>query len=152
MEKEKFFFINRVNYFDVEFLEFSPDLIGEKSAKCVQLYVNNNPVIIAGKDLFHRDLMKLFLENKNLKFDTRLNPSKDTVPLEEGENYRIVGAGRLLSGGDKLIFYDSSSDYIAKFSHGANKKHLEDLFGEHSVVEDKSKETGHGELTLYVNL
>lgn len=133
-EEIKFGYFERKDYFNVEFKEFDKRFILGKSSKFIQLYINREPIIIAGNDLYHRDILRLYLEKFNLKFGTRLNVSKDEIPLEKGENYELVGAGRVKLFGDKLNFYDNSSDYIARIK-GTDKKHLENMFGSENITE-----------------
>jgi hypothetical protein len=149
MEKKiNFWYLYRKNYYDIEIKKFDKELLGDGSSKFVQLYINDRPVIIAGNDSYHRDLLKIYFKNINLKFNTRLNISKDQIPLEEGENYRLVGAGRVRLLDDKLNFYDSSSDYIAKIS-GTHKQNLEEIFGPENLDEDEEGRFGP---SFFVNI
>lgn len=141
----RFGYFYRKDYFTPEFKEFNLEYLNNKSNKFVQLYINKKPFIVAGDDLYHRDILKLYLEKFNIKFDTRLNVSKDQVPLERGENYEMAGAGRVKFIDGKLFFYDNSSDYIAMFPQGTNKKHLEDFFLGNKIEE--GLETHHGRLS-----
>jgi len=148
MEKSKFVYLNRKDYFTIEFGEFDKNYVKDKSSKFVQLYINKESFIVVGNDLYHKDILKLYLEKFNLKFDTRLNKLKDEVPLEKGKNYEMAGAGRVKFVDGKLIFYDNSSDYIAMFPKGTNKKHLEDFF---RIDKIREEDGAHGTISLFVD-
>lgn len=147
MKEIKFGYFYRKDYFNIEFENFNKERIKKGSSKFVQLYIKGEPVIIAGNDLYHRDILKLYLEKFNLKFDTRLNISKDTVPLEKGENYEMVGAGRIKLVDEEIIFYDNSSDYIATFPEGTSKKHLEYFFNLENIKEEMGS---HGTTSFFI--
>ena len=64
-DKIKFGYFYKKNPFNVEFKEFKKELLGNKSNKCVQLYINEEPFIVAGNNLYHKDILKLFLVTFN---------------------------------------------------------------------------------------
>ena len=149
MEEEiNFWYIDRKNYLNFEFKEFKKEFLENISSKFVQLYVQNKPVLIAGKELYHKDIFELFLKKFDIKFKTRLNHTKDKIPVEEGEGYKMVGAGRVRMFDDEtLYFYDNSADYMIKIK-GTNGKHLEETFGSEKVASDKL----HGDLSFFVSV
>lgn len=122
-------FPNEIKKFDKEYVE-------GKSAKFIQLYAYNKPILISATNLYHKTILNTYLIQNGLKFNTRLNPSKEEIPLEEGENYKLVGTGRVKCIMDCLSFYDSSMDYYAK-APGPNKIHLEEIFGKENVKAHK---------------
>lgn len=148
MEEINFWYIGRKNYYNFEFKEFKKEFIEDRSSKFVQLYVKNKPVLIAGKELYHKDIFELFLKKFEIKFKTRLNSTKDEIPVEEGEEYKLVGAGRVkMFDEGTLYFYDNSMDYLSKIK-GTNKNHLEEIFGSEKVALDKL----HGDLSFFVSI
>lgn len=148
MSEINFWYIDRKNYFDFEFKEFKKEFIEGISSKFVQLYINNKPVLIAGKELYHKDIFELSLKKFDVKFKTRLNHTKNEIPAEEGEGYKMVGAGRVRMFDDEtLYFYDTSADYIVKIK-GTNRNSLESIFGKESVKEIEGE---HGLPSFLVN-
>lgn len=148
MEEINFWYIDRKNYFNFEFHEFKKEFLENRSSKFVQLYIHNKPVLIAGKELYHKDIFELFLKKFDIKFKIRLNSTKDEIPVEEGEGYKMVGAGRVkMFDEETLYFYDNSMDYLPNIK-GTNKNHLEEIFGNEKVALDKL----HGDLSFFVSI
>lgn len=147
-EEINFWYIDKKNYFNFDFKEFKKDFLEYSSSKFIQLYIDNKPVLIAGKDLYHSQIFELSLKKFDIKFKTRLNQTKDEIPVEEGERYNIIGAGRVKMFDDEtLYFYDNSMDYIFKIK-GTDRNHLEEIFGSEKVVQDKL----HKDLSFFVSV
>ena len=102
------------------------------------MYINDKPIIIAGKDMYHAGILELSLKKFNINFKTRLNDAQEIKFLSEiGRDYELVGAGRLkMFDEETLYFYDNSADYIGKIK-GTNNKHLEQIFGSDKVLQDR---------------
>lgn len=148
MEEINFWYIDRKNYSNFEFKEFKKEFIENISSKFIQLYIHDKPVLIAGKELYHKDILELSLKKFDIKFKTRLNSTKDEIPIEEGEGYKMVGAGRVkMFDEETLYFYDNSMDYLSKIK-GTNKNHLEEIFGSERVDSDKL----HRDLSFFVSI
>ncbi len=91
----------------------------------IQVYANEQPFFRTGEaDFLHRRLLRLFLEEMNLKFKEILDPYEVESPAPKGMNYELVGAGEIeiLSENDFNLWCESRSYKI-----GPNKKHLGDL-------------------------
>ena len=58
MEKSKFVYLNRKDYFTIEFGEFDKNYVKDKSSKFVQLYINKESFIVVGNGLYHKDILK----------------------------------------------------------------------------------------------
>ena len=98
--------------------------------KHVQLLIQDEPILRIGS-MYHKDLLKKTLEEFGISFEMGLVPASNSVngPLFIGENYEMVGAGKIqLFNGGEFKFYDSSAHYsLPQHSFATNKKHLEKL-------------------------
>jgi hypothetical protein len=138
-DKVKFGYFDKKDCFNISFVEFDRNFLEKNNRKFVQLYVNTEPFLVAGNDMYHRDILRLYLEKFNLEFKTRLNESGDEVPLEKGNNYKLVGAGLIALEDNNLVFYNHSGDY----NKGSNRKHLEGMFGKENIT-NKRRRLGLG--------
>ncbi len=100
--------------------EFSLDWIGSNGfKKFIQVYINEQPYIRAGKNLNHSLLLRLLLTEFNIKYLTKY-VDKYEIPLEKGEEYNLVGAGGIIRINEDIILTDFSQDY----GFGPNLEHL----------------------------
>lgn len=89
--------------------------------KVVQIYVGNEPYLPFGEmNKYHRDILKKFLESKNIDFDIRIEMGNE-LPLEIGKGYAVAGMGHFYIFDKKVVFTGESSDY----GTGINPKHIE---------------------------
>lgn len=149
MSEIKFGYFNRKDYLTIEFSEFTKENFNKRGGnKFLQLYVLEKPLILAGNDMYHKDIFAEGLHKLCLEFSAILNPeSTAEIPSPKGELYELVGAGYLDLVKNKLLFDENSSDYKEVIT-GTNKKHLIEFFGEKNVEE---KNLG-GEPYFLVNL
>jgi hypothetical protein len=109
-------------------VEIVNELDHEGRYKVVQLYVDEKPVmILQGSHKFHWEILKYFLEERLLNYDTLQAPGSNThaeVPALTGSNYRVVGMG--------WVFLHPSSKYYSgiegistDYQIGTNKEHAE---------------------------
>jgi len=111
-------------------LEFKKKYLGIEG-KFIQVKINGEEYIRVGY-LGHRKILEETLNEFKLKFDTK----SYGIPLEKGNNYKLIGAGKIEFLGDKLNFYDYSRDYFDKVK-GANRKNLEEMFGAENLTEGR---------------
>ena len=134
-DKVKFGYFHRKDYFNTNFVEFDKKFLEKNNSKFVQLFVKGEPFTIAGNDMYHRDILQVYLEKFNLKFDTRLNSMGYEIPLEKGEDYKLVGAGLIALEDNYIVFYNNSGDY----KKGPNRKHLEEMFGKENITKKRRR-------------
>lgn len=93
--------------------------------KVVQLLLNGRPFLCLGNSIsFHRSILREFLRKNNIAFST-IKKSRYDIPEPKGENYEVVGMGRLLTeineGGKEARFFGDSQDYGMPI----NEEHVE---------------------------
>lgn len=130
--KIKFGYFYEGNGFDTQLREFNRKYLKEEG-KFIQIRINDEEYIRVGH-LYHRRILKETLNEFRLKFDTRRNRAGFDIPLEKGDNYNLIGAGKITFFGDKLNFYGISPDYF-NCVKGTNGGNLEKIFGEENVTE-----------------
>lgn len=130
--KLKFGYFFEGEYFDIQFREFKKRYLKEEG-KFIQIKINEEEYIRVGH-LYHRRILKETLNEFGLKFDTRRNRAGFEMPLEKGDNYNLIGAGKICFFGDKLNFYYASSDYFS-YVKGTNGANLEKIFGSENVTQ-----------------
>ena len=99
----------------------------ENGLKFIQIYIKCKPYIRFGekKGYHHCNILDEILKEFDIKYETRKSETSIIdIPLEKGENYELVGAGRAEKIEYKRIFlYDSSGDYY----FGPNTKHFKEI-------------------------
>jgi hypothetical protein len=135
-EKIKFGYI-KVSGLTAEILKFNKKYLSGED-KFVQVKINEKNYIRVG-DLFHRRILRENLNEFGLKFDTKRNRAGNEMPLERGENYELVGAGKITFLEEGICFYDCSSDYIYHIQ-GTDRNNLEEIFGKDKVKEIDKKQ------------
>jgi hypothetical protein len=137
--------INQTPYileFNKNYLKVVDRFNSEDRDKFIQVNINGKYFIRVG-DLYHRRILKETLNEFGLKFDTKLNKHGFEMPAGNGENYKLIGAGKIKlsypshgesSFSESLDFYDASSDYF-DCVRGTNKDNLEKIFGKERVTE-----------------
>ena len=97
------------------------DLPESGTFKVVQIYVGNEPYLPFGEtNDYHVNILKKFLESKNIEFkpDSEFG---DNLPPLIGTGYGVVGMGYFYIYDKQLVFSGSSSDY----GIGINPEHIE---------------------------
>jgi hypothetical protein len=138
METDKIKFGFYKEAFKTEVAEFNRSHLSSSnkdSFKHVQLNINGEHFIRTG-DFNHSILLGTLLDEFGFE------GSKAWTPRARGENYQLVGAGRVQLVGDKLKFYGGSMDYV-HFVEGTNLENLESIFGKENIVEGL-KDAGEG--------
>jgi len=131
MEKIKFGFVKISN--NTEVLEFKKEFLNsDGDDKFIQVIINGEDYIRLGY-LYHRRILRETLDEFGLKYSTKLNRAGLEMPLAYGNNYGLMGAGKIKLVGDKLNFYDTSSDYFHDIK-GTNLNHLVHIFGIDSIT------------------
>ena len=129
MEKIKFGYIRVL---PTEVLKFDKKYLSGED-KFVQVKINEEHYIRVG-ELFHRRILRETLNEFGLKFDIKRSRAGNEMPFEIGNNYELVGAGRITLLDEGILFYDSSSDYLYHVK-GTDRKNLESIFGKNKVKE-----------------
>jgi hypothetical protein len=130
---------------NLEFRKFEKDLLNPES-KFIQIYFNQKPYLRIGnlenETIYHAGILHCTLTDFGIKYNDTMNEFGEIIPLEKDleKGYEMVGAGKVRSfENGTLQFWDLSGDYC-KNVNGANKKHLEEIFGKDKIVtirEDK---------------
>jgi hypothetical protein len=128
----KFGYFYNPNGFNIHIREFERSFLREE-ARFIQIQINEEDYIRVGH-LYHRTILRETLDEFGLKFKIRLNREYIDIPLERGDNYNLIGAGKICFFGEKLNFYDASADYLNHVA-GTNGQNLEKIFGEENVTE-----------------
>jgi len=143
--KIKFGYFYEGEYFNVQFREFDKRYL-EEAGKFIQIKIKGEEYIRVGH-LDHWKILKETLNKFELGFNTRKNREGIDIPLETGNGYNLVGAGKISLFGEKLNFYGASSDYF-KYPKGTNGENLEKIFGNENVTEVE----GFNELSFLVRI
>jgi hypothetical protein len=104
--------------------------------KFVQVNINEKPYLRMWV-AYHSSILERLLSEFNMKFD-KISNNSGLVPSVKGDNYELVGAGKIRLLGDKLNFYDASTDYMV-YVRGTNRKNLEEIFGKENLTESEGK-------------
>lgn len=136
-DKVKFgFILDEVHVFDEKYLKKIDESHLDDADKFIQVKINGKEYIRVGNyshgSIFVSTLCEFGL---GFKFNTRYNNKNYRIPLEKGENYELIDAGKIRFLGDKLNFYDASPDYINCIKGTDRKKNLEEIFGKDKVRE-----------------
>jgi hypothetical protein len=120
------------NYLNIHLREFEKSFLKEE-AKFIQIKINEEDYIRVGH-LYHRTILRETLNEFNLKFFNIKSKIVNLIPPPSGNEYNLIGAGKISLYGDKLNFYSLSSDY-SNYVAGTNGENLEKIFGEDKVTE-----------------
>ncbi|HKL24325.1 MAG TPA: hypothetical protein VJ912_03245 [Candidatus Nanoarchaeia archaeon] len=135
MGNKRFGYFKQKQSGDIGLFEFNKETFEEKGKnKFVQFYFNNIPYIMAGNNLFHRDIFKKSLEKLGIEYNTKRSHIGNKVPCEKGDFYKLSGAGDIKFHEDRLNFDGCSSEYMDTIPE-TNKEHLEDFFGKEKISE-----------------
>jgi hypothetical protein len=129
--KAKFGYFYNEDSWDIQLREFNRRYLKEEG-KFIQIKINEEEYIRVGH-LQHGIILEKTLDEFGMKFDTRENREGIYIPLERGDNYNLIGAGKIRFYGEKLNFYDKSSDYF-NYVKGTNEENLEKIFGDENVT------------------
>ena len=93
--------------------------------KVVQIILNDRPFLCLGNsNEFHYSILEAFLKSMDVTYKT-VSIMGETVPALRGENYKVVGMGRLfvnIRNGQKMATFGTNS-YM--YGIGINKKFVE---------------------------
>jgi hypothetical protein len=128
----KFGYFYGGNSFNAVLIEFNRKYLKEEG-KFIQIKIGEQEYIRVGHSN-HRDILEGTLNEFGLKFNTRKNKESIDIPLESGDNYDLIGAGKIRFYGEKLNFYNASGDYLNHVA-GTNGQNLEKIFGENNVTQ-----------------
>lgn len=108
--------------------------------KFIQLYFNDKPYIRAEK-MGHQNLLSTVLKDFGINYEL-MDIEGDRIPSHTGENYKVVGAGKILGMEESINFFGQSADYSNSIFEsfkvlGTNREHLEEVFGIENVSEDR---------------
>lgn len=94
----------------------------EDVGKVVQMYIDNSPVLIFGSSqIFHGDIVSQTLKNEGIDYKTIQSPGGHLIPEANGENYKVIGAGKYKKNGNIITIDGMSFDY----EKSIDKRHLD---------------------------
>lgn len=121
---------NELKPFDTELLR------NGIATKFIQVYINNKPYLRLTA-VYHKSILEKTLNEFGIKFESGVLPTFSDLqriddshkgPLMVGENYKMVGAGKIRLNGNLVEFYDASSHYSNSNRFlDTDPKHLEEI-------------------------
>ena len=112
--------------FDVNWLKDQ----GNLPVKCIQLYIKGEPFLRMG-GMYHITLLEKTLKEFGMEIPEGPMPfdPKEKGALMVGEDYEMVGAGRIQYGDETLVSFFGSSHHYSNDERVlfTNKEHLEKL-------------------------
>jgi hypothetical protein len=129
MNKKKVIYFERVSPQKINFKSLKPKhLVGK--VKFVQVNIKDEDYFFVGRPV-HSDILEFALDIYGIEYYTKEYKGIQ-IPVEKGDEYKLLGAGRVMSIENKLQVYWRSVRYLNSPTHKGN---LENVFGKKNVVE-----------------